>query len=88
MEDDRTVGQRNLEHVLEDSCTDPDCELHNPEVIETSEERWTAKAWFLAGSHAMLRALESEEITSTHEDPLVAALAHVKVQHGLTPNWP
>jgi len=69
-------------------CTDPDCEIHNPEVIESDEERYTSKAMFLAGAHAMLGALESDEIQETIEDPLTAALAHVKARHGLTPNWP
>jgi len=82
---------RNLQHVLDDAnrvCMDPDCELHNPEVIESDAERYTAKAFFLAGVNAMLHTLENPEITESHEDPLVAAHAHVSVRHELTPNWP
>jgi hypothetical protein len=45
-------GMRNLEHAREGLglCNDPDCEIHNPEVIEPTNERLTALAWFLAGA--------------------------------------
>lgn len=45
-----TVGQNNLKHVLAGDCNDPDCEIHNPAVIEDESERLTACAWFLAGA--------------------------------------
>lgn len=80
------VSQRNLEHVIEHKCVDPDCEIHNPDVIEDSVERWTHKAYFLAGAHSMVDALEADP--GDHEDPIVAALAHVIFTHHLNTNWP
>lgn len=87
-----TVGQRNLEHVLEfeTSCTDPDCELHRPEVIESDEERYTAKAWFLAGAKAMMRSIDDayEERGSYDSNSLAMAIMELREKHGLTRNWP
>lgn len=49
-----SAGVANLRHVLENTCTDPDCELHHPEMIEDKNERLTALAWFTAGAqHAV-----------------------------------
>jgi hypothetical protein len=45
------AGKQNLYHALaEHSCLDPDCEIHNPDVIEDQNERFTALAWFYAGA--------------------------------------
>lgn len=53
------AGKQNYEHVLRGECTDPDCELHNPAVIEDEDQRLTACAWFLAGARAaVIQALE------------------------------
>lgn len=41
-------GLRNLAHAGT-ACSDPDCEIHHPEVIEGHAERATALAWFNAG---------------------------------------
>lgn len=41
-------GIRNLSHAGT-VCSDPDCEIHHPEVIEGHGERLTALAWFNAG---------------------------------------
>lgn len=44
------AGRMVLKHALSDDvCTDPDCEIHNPWVIETLSEAETALAWFYAG---------------------------------------
>jgi hypothetical protein len=40
-------GVRNLLHASR-PCSDPDCEIHHPDVIETTE-RLTALAWYEAG---------------------------------------
>jgi hypothetical protein len=57
--DTMSVGENNLKHVLEGNCTDRDCELHRPAVIEDEEYRLTACAWFLAGAQAAIaQALE------------------------------
>jgi hypothetical protein len=48
------AGENNYNHVLNGNCTDPDCELHRPAVIEDENDRLTACAWFLAGAFAAL----------------------------------
>lgn len=41
----------NLRHVLYDTCTDPDCELHNPDVAMREEVMSTTDlAFFIAGA--------------------------------------
>ena len=50
-----SAGERNLRHALGDfngdtCCEDPECELHQPQVIEDENQRLTALAWFLAGA--------------------------------------
>lgn len=42
------AGRNNLLHAYS-MCSDPDCELHNPEVIEDYDSRATAKAWYSLG---------------------------------------
>jgi hypothetical protein len=49
-------GIRNLAHAGT-ACSDPDCEIHHPEVIESQAERATALAWFNAGKREAGRAL-------------------------------
>lgn len=44
------AGELNLAHAREGRCFDPDCEIHNPDVIEDDAERLTALAWFTAGA--------------------------------------
>jgi hypothetical protein len=46
------AGKNNLMHALSNDCHDPDCEIHNPEVIEDDNSRLTALAWFYAGAVA------------------------------------
>lgn len=90
-----TASQNNLEHALENSCTDPDCEIHHPEVIETSEERWTAKAWFYAGACALVDQMEKID-TGVGENPIPVApsqlieeaMNQLREVHGLHNNWP
>jgi hypothetical protein len=52
------VEQRNLDHALEDTCTDPDCEIHNIDVAwgeqvigKTDLAFWIAG--YFAGAAAM-----------------------------------
>jgi hypothetical protein len=52
------IQQQNLDHALADTCTDPDCEIHNPEVgfaEETVSKTDIAfyVAGYLAGAAAM-----------------------------------
>lgn len=43
-------GAENLAHVVADDCTDPDCELHHPEVgREEGTVSETDMAFWLAG---------------------------------------
>jgi hypothetical protein len=42
------VSRFNLEHAHK-ACVDPDCEIHNPWVIEVESTRDTACAWYIAG---------------------------------------
>jgi hypothetical protein len=51
--DEMAAGMKNLQHALADVCTDPDCEIHAPTVIEDDNERLTALAWYYAGAVAM-----------------------------------
>lgn len=45
-----SVGAENLAHVVADDCTDPDCEIHNPEVgREEGTVSDTDMAFWLAG---------------------------------------
>jgi hypothetical protein len=43
-----SVGLTNLEHALSEGCKDPDCEIHNPEVIADDNSRLTAFAFIIA----------------------------------------
>lgn len=51
------VGYNNLQHVLKANCHDPDCELHQPTVIEEEDERLTAIAWLLVGADCAIEAV-------------------------------
>jgi len=45
------VGKQNLQHALDDMCTDNDCEIHNPEVgFEEEVVTETDLAFFYAGA--------------------------------------
>lgn len=54
-----SVGKRNFAHVLNGPCGDPDCELHNPGVIEDEDSMWTALAWFYVGAEAFRQDAQS-----------------------------
>lgn len=55
------VGKQNLQHALDDNCTDPDCEIHNPDVgfLEESVDL-TDLAFFVAGYFAGIAALSDQ----------------------------
>lgn len=59
----RPVPQANLVHASQ-SCDDPDCEIHHPEVIEDEAERYTAMAYYEAGYRAAARGLVGESLGS------------------------
>jgi hypothetical protein len=47
------VGKENLKHVLSNDCTDPDCEVHHPEVgVEEETVNLTDLAFWIAGFFA------------------------------------
>lgn len=50
---------RNLIHASSD-CSDPDCEIHHPEVIEDEGSRLTAMAWYEAGRRSEEARAESQ----------------------------
>lgn len=52
--DEFATGIRNLSHAGT-VCSDPDCEIHHPEVIEGHGERLSALAWFNAGRRSLAR---------------------------------
>lgn len=57
----REVGMRNLAHALEDTCTDPDCEIHNPDVAWGEEViDPTDLAFYVAGYMAGIAALSDQ----------------------------
>lgn len=44
------IGKQNLQHALDDNCTDPDCEIHNPDVGFGEETvGLTEYAFYIAG---------------------------------------
>lgn len=51
-------GINNLHHVIT-MCEDPDCEIHQPQVIEDESSRLTACAWYVAGMLATRDALSN-----------------------------
>lgn len=66
-----TVSQRNLTHVIANSCDDPDCELHHPEVaVAEGAANETAQAWYLAGAFAVVREFQTQY--DIQDDALVA----------------
>lgn len=67
----------NLEHAIADKCSDPDCELHNPEVIEDGPARLTALAWYMCGVKELASRLD--EINAG--DPTIIAHAVVGIRH-------
>jgi len=49
-------------HAIGNVCTDPDCEVHNPELIEDPAFRAQAKAYFIAGMYAALAEMKHEAL--------------------------
>lgn len=55
------IGKENLAHVMANNCTDPDCELHHPEVgVEEGPVTKTDVAFYIAGYFAGIEYLISE----------------------------
>lgn len=81
------VGRQNLLHAYS-ACDDPDCEIHNVEVIEGYSQRATAKAWYSAGMleladniEALLRA--NDDRANPVWAYIDAAMAEMKDAHNL-----
>lgn len=59
--DDPTISnveKENLRHALLGICTDPDCEIHNPDVgVEETTVSMTDLAFFIAGYDAGAAAM-------------------------------
>jgi hypothetical protein len=51
------AGFKNIHHAMSGKCEDPDCEIHNPCVIEDEGSRLTAMAWFIAGGERMTEVM-------------------------------
>lgn len=65
---------QNLQHAMANNCTDPDCEIHNPEVgreEETVDD--TMLAFYLAGYFAGIEYTVSElvEVGDNARDELM-----------------
>ncbi len=60
-------------HARED-CSDPDCEIHCPWMIEDPDEQAAAIAWFIAGARAFTYQYRDarEEFIRNIEDELRA----------------
>jgi len=64
---DDTVGHINLDHAIADLCSDPDCEIHNPEVgVEEGTVSLTDLAFFIAGYFAGAAAVLDQYDTVKH----------------------
>lgn len=76
------MNPKNMDHVLEfgsAGCKDPDCELHNPAVIETDMERETAMAWALVGAWAALNLVsDAMDSGASASEALSMTYAEVK----------
>jgi hypothetical protein len=51
------VAEQNLSHALQ-GCSDPDCEIHNPEMQEDEAYRLNSLAFFFAGAQGMGKMLD------------------------------
>lgn len=75
------------------SCEDPDCEVHNPEMVEDDDARDTAKAYYIAGAYEMA-SLICDALPNNPSDPSHQELtervrmAHAEIydQHSLNDN--
>ena len=76
------VQQLLLDHALANDCTDPDCELHNPEMAD--EPRKSDLAFFYAGACAVAAMMvdvlsHSKELTPDHIEAVAdASLAEIR----------
>jgi len=53
------VGIANLTHAIRNDCTDPDCEIHHPDVgIAEETVNLTNLAFYVAGALRGMQALE------------------------------
>lgn len=71
-------GKQNLEHAITNNCTDPDCEIHHPEVgREEMTVDDTNLAFYLAGFFA------GQEYTVSELDGLTDNTVDELVNRGL-----
>lgn len=66
-----------LAHVLGPDCSDPDCEVHNPEAADYVDP--INLAFFLAGAQAM-ESLIQGMVSSIHPETMQAVWAELKDQ--------
>ena len=78
------AGRQNILHAYA-ACDDPDCEFHNPEVIEDDDQRRTAKAWYVSGAYGLYE-LVGEALRNGHDawTAVDMAIAELKDSHNLT----
>lgn len=81
-------GSHNLAHALEGTCTDPDCEIHHPEVGYSEEVvSLTDMAFFYAGATTLADLIgnaqpEGElDVEDYLEAAINIALAELRDQH-------
>jgi hypothetical protein len=76
------VPEANITHALYHDCQDPDCEIHNPDVIEDEPSRLTSLAFFHAGGRTALGLVEEGlKAGFTIDQALSAAYAEIKDSH-------
>ena len=80
------AGSNNLAHAMTVHCTDPDCEIHHPEVIEFPESALTALAWFFAGVNEVMEVLADQTpLPASDRNAIYAAIVEAHGAHH--DNW-
>jgi len=79
------VGRQNLNHALDNGCEDLDCEIHNPDVIETDAERLTAQAWFYAGGMAFMEKMDEQysRFGAYNSDSIAKAIIEFRSEYNI-----
>jgi hypothetical protein len=74
------VGRLNLRHAIHNNCTDPDCEIHHPEVGREEETvNDTNLAFYIAGYYAGI------EYSMNQIDNLGDAAVDEMISQGIVP---
>jgi hypothetical protein len=83
------IGLNNLAHALAGICTDPDCEIHNPEVGYSEEVvSLTDLAFFYAGATTAVNLIANAnpqgkdlDIEDYIAEAIQITLAEIRDQH-------